>query len=586
MLLHVVRLTFVSVLLSVLLWGTVDNSPLFAEGKYIPPIQQGEQQDEGEDGVPDSRDAVIEILPAKGGPLGVYAKRDGQDLTEPFFYELYPVIVPSSEAFYDPESRQLNFKIHLAKIPEDLMNQTAKRVAFSVTKDVGQAENVNFIPLGLRAYEVYLQLGNAYLPLLDLQKNNEYSGEISVNETIEDQSFHEALLHNPSSLTVVFRAFYRFKVINVQVAKVELSINVASEIIETVLGSTASEANSALVTRNVLNEIKRKSENKLLVQLEAGTSDDILDTVQAMSKQFLEIPELTVAEIEEMEDTLYYQAKNVQVEIQPATFRELTTSWSNEESFRNSFQETWDNFRQLDQEASSTEEFFEKLHTVVKSNSSTKAKANLFKIFDAGGGFSFNFDLTWDKQSSQQRTDFEKFHEQVKNNGSVSEETLKNIVEHWTGERDISRISPKNLKIYRISKIDLGKIVSVSMNTITELPSTLRAKSRGIALTESRDAVNSSEIKVHTQSIVFGSGKAGVDLGNNLLNQDYRDITISTPEGTTAVAAWFVVTDNLDDLSKFSWGNDASLSGNQAVFKMKSNNENGLIRVLFIVLYR
>ena len=94
---------------------------------------------------------------------------------------------------------------------------------------------------------------------------------------------------------------------------------------------------------------------------------------------------------------------------------------------------------------------------------------------------------------------------------------------------------------------------------------------------------DTSQIKLYTESRMFGSGDAG---GNPLLSQ-FTDVTITAPQGAKILAAWPIPQDNLGDLSEFSLGEEKpTLSGNRAVFRMKGSGEPGLLRVLFVVLYQ
>ena len=154
----------------------------------------------------------------------------------------------------------------------------------------------------------------------------------------------------------------------------------------------------------MLNKIQQEVATSVRVQVPADASDSLLESLELLRTKFDAIPVLSLQELDKANETLYYRAGNAQIEIQPEVFRELTTSWSSSEDFKQSFQQTWNNVHELARDSNTTEEFYKKLHTQYKGGGGAKAQFDLIKVLSAGGSFDFNLDLTWDEQTDEKRS--------------------------------------------------------------------------------------------------------------------------------------------------------------------------------------
>lgn len=443
------------------------------------PMQQGNDEPTGDDrGVIDAKVATIDVGPTLS--LAVYPSEPAGNVRQrnPFFYEVHPVISFRSTSFYDSETRLLEFDIALPKITDEEQLAEARREVV-LTID-GNAEEVSLLPLKLEAYQVYIEWGTQQR-LMEQKLPGEggpFDGLLRIGYEVQDEVLHKRLQQDPASITISFRPFYRFRVFDVTGAIGQLRSALKEEVTEDIFGAGA--PGNRLVSRTVMNELKRQSLTTVNIILPSNASDVQLSIVNMIERE-LDKLQITPEEVREAQASYFYRAENVQLEITPEVFSELLTEWSSAEEFRQSFQETWDNLRELQDESTSSQQFFEKLQGLQEGGGKHAGKAGLFDIFDIEQDWGVDFKRTWDEQTNEQKEKFEKFQERVKTTGSVSEETLKNIAEEFTGQRELSWVNPSDLDIYRLSRADLEAVFQVAVSQIIRLESIFDERTKGMA---------------------------------------------------------------------------------------------------------
>ena len=465
--------------------------------------------DDGDMGVVDGRVGSVRFPDFS---LSVYARKPTGSIQarNPFFYEVWPVIEYPSSTIYDANSNRLVFNLNIDKAVDPAILERAK-LEVATTIGEGSPEAVTLLPLELEAYELFLTQGSVKeLVAKGDPSDGPFGPMIAVSAQINDLTLREALAKDPSSLSLTLRPFYRFKVFDIQQARSEISQKVASATMENVLGLTP--PGKILVTRDVLNKISQETVTSVRRQIPAGASPSLLDSLKELEQRFSELPTLSVADLASAQETLYYQAGSAQLEIQPDVLHELTTNWSSSEAFKDSFAKAWNTIHEQATESTSVEEFYSQLHEQHKGGG-----GGGFEFFEIGANGNINWDLTWDEQSSEKRSDFEKFYEKAQDEGTISEETLRDISEAWTGERDYTKVTAKDLKIYRVSNADLQYQLSLVTQELTELPNVLDSRTRTLKLI-SPDTVVNDAVFVDSQ----GNVGIGTTSPQNILDVNGR----------------------------------------------------------------
>lgn len=424
-------------------------------------------------------EARVTDIKLPGVKLSVYPKQPTGNIASrnPFFHSVYPIIELPLD-YYDTTTRILKFNVRLGGHPHDISNAAMDEAKKSAAIALNQADAweqivINSMPLA--AYRITLIHGGQRLVLSEGSATSNQLGlgeNFPISQPIGDQWVHDALVNQINEVFIEFDAYYRFRVFDVQSALIEIRQHVAAETFEEVLGEGASSP--AFVTRDVLNTIQQRAERSIRIQLPAGSSGELLTNLDKFKAEFSNLPPLTFGDLAAINTTLYYGADQAQLEMTPQVFKELTTEWSSSQQFEESFQETWNQFRSLQQQSSSTAEFFDLMHTRYIGGGSASAKMDILKLGSGSGRGSFNYDNTWDEQSSEQRSEFEKFAEEISGSSTVSQYILENIAEDWTGQRNIETVTAQNLQIYRISEARIEQALALVVDVIEELPSVLK----------------------------------------------------------------------------------------------------------------
>lgn len=521
------RVSVVCVILFALVWFAVQ--PTLRNVSAAPAAQEATPvapqpttvplsgQDQGEIGVVDGR---VGSVPIPNYALSVYARRPtgSVQVRNPFFYEVWPVVDYRSSKIFDADTNRLVFDLNIGKdIEPALLDAARKQVATGIGD--GDPEDVVLLPLDLEAYELYLT-GVKTRELLAIGQPIEgpFGPIIAVDAQIEDPALREALAKDPASLSLILRPFYRFKVFDIERARMEINQKVVAATLEKVLGETPT--GKVLVTRDVLNKLKQEAITNVRLQVPADASGSLVAALERMEERFSTLPSLTLADLTSAQETLYYQVGNAQLEMTPQVLHELTTNWSSSEQFNQSFTQAWSNLHELARESNSAEEFYNQMHKQYKG-----ASGGGFSFLAISADADFDLDLTWDEQSSEKRSNFEKFYEKAQNEGSISEETLKNIAESFTGLRDLTNVTAKDLKIYRVSDADLQSRLSLVTEQLKELPNILDSRTRTLKLINPRTVVNDAvfvdqegKVGIGTtdpQTILDVNGRATLRPGDN-----------------------------------------------------------------------
>lgn len=439
--------------------------------------------------VMDSKVATINVnsdLSLAVYPIEPVANSSGE---RRYFYEVNPVIAyRSPDSFYNPDSRILEFDIIVSQVLDEVKLEKARQEIVGVS---GDPNSVLLLPLPLQAVQVLLYWNDESLLIKEFPTDDgPYDGRLPIGFKVTSETLHQKLQTDPSSIRVAFRPFYTFRVFDVSVAKGQLESSFRSEIIEKVFGKSNSDAR--LVTRDALSELKQQAESIVNIVLPNNASSvqlHVLDIIESRIDKLLLTPEQVAAS----EDKFFYKIGDIEQEIAPEIFHEIVNSWKTTEEFKQSLKESWDNLHELATQASSASDYYKKVSSYTKGSGSVNAKANIIlKAIPIGfeGGGSQTKESTYEELTSDQKQTFDKFYEQARNSGEISEEIYSNISNDFYGTRDYTKITPKNLQIYRISKTDLQAVFSIAITEFQELQSILSERTKFIPLFGSATVVS------------------------------------------------------------------------------------------------
>ena len=421
-------------------------------------------------GVPDSRLAVVPI--ANTLKLNVYAKGPTGKVADrnPFYHEQFPQVRFTSSHPYDSESGKVTFDLSLTSIPP-IAARLARQDAATAVNDADAAESIVLLPLELEAYRIFLQVGNEKELLAEgLALDGPYSGNLPVSATINNLLIREALMANPADVRIVFQPFYRFQVYDLPAVKANFVSTATRRIFEDVFGAGGE---TLLVTREGLNTIQQETDTTINMMFSGDTSAELASLVEAIREEIFGAEKVTAADLSNTDGNLYYSAEAAQIDISPIVLKEITSEWSNEEQFRESFSKTWSELHEMAKDEGSASKFYNRLFVDLKSSAKAAGKFDLIKMFNAGGSTSGKLDVMWEKLSSGEQSDFAKFFEQVRDSGSINEGTLRNVAETFVGTRDLSKVTPASIELYRVSRTNLRNSLSVAIGEVTSIETRL-----------------------------------------------------------------------------------------------------------------
>lgn len=465
--------------------------------------------------ISDSRVAVIELPEF---PLNVYpGGATGPSGASRYYHEQWPVVEFPTTDIYDANTRRLNFTINLAKeIPSDILLR-AKQMILGGANDIEVAGTV-LMPLELEAYELYLVRGNQRVLLASgLPVNGPFGPRLFVSEVIQDETLHQVLADDPSVLSLDFRPYYRFKPFSIQSAVLSIIQSASSSTLEDVLGIAPD--GEAIVNRNVLNEVAKSAVTNVRRQVPADASQALVESLDAMVSEFLNMPAITFDDLSSVDDTLYYRAGNAQIEIEPDVLREFLTSWTTSDAFRSTFETTWNNIHELATESSTSEEYFNRLRDELHTSGGSKASVDIIKLASGSGSFNFSLDKTWEEQTEEQRASFDSFHEIAISQGSLSDETLRNVAESFTGSREYTSVTSQDIKLYRVSDVSIRSALKIITEIVEELPTYLGSRTVSFALTGPSTVVgvDLANLPQQVSSSVASTLRADEEFRNSLI---------------------------------------------------------------------
>lgn len=126
-------------------------------------------------------------------------------MRNPFSYEVWPVVDYRSSTIFDAQSNRLVFDLNIGKdIEPALLDAARKQVATAVGD--GDSEDVVLLPLNLEAYQLYLTgVGTKELFASGQPNEGPFGPIVAVDAQFEDPTLREALVNDPSSLSLIFR---------------------------------------------------------------------------------------------------------------------------------------------------------------------------------------------------------------------------------------------------------------------------------------------------------------------------------------------------------------------------------------------
>jgi hypothetical protein len=442
-------------------------------GDEIATDQSSPQEPLGEIGPVGSSVGFIE--PFKGAVLSIYPKLPSGSVKERggFYYEQIPTLdIPND--FYDAKTRLLNFSIVFVQPTDTLLQEARKSVALTLGEP-SQFQDVSLLPLEIVGCNVYVSYGDKRQRIsLDVpDSSTSISGRISCGVKIQVPEIHHALEQRSSSVRIVIEPKSRFRVYTVESALGSIQTMIVDDIKENVFPN--SRSSSILVNRNILNEIQSNVEQTVRWRLiRNGAKKSEVDlAIKGIVNKFLAIDKLELKELRDeaiLRERLVYSLSTAIKDVSPEILHIVALDESGEDVFKHEVENQWAWLHNIYEKGDSYLTYFNKLHR----DQSTHGKANMGYMNVWGGGHDVDFASEWDDLSSGAQGEFMEFFEELKANAKVSEKTYNKRVYHFTGRKELTKVTPQDIELYRISKGDLEIMLRVIYDVVTELGSITR----------------------------------------------------------------------------------------------------------------